>query len=271
MMTVGDVAKLIFELEPQKNPARLAFYSYLNSFLPAEIPFTQEMLDTLYDRALTLTHWQINKKALGETIRDDLRAVAKSDTAKQNPLAFDPDQALHGCDFQVVSLETPRDFQALLDKEIRKLEESGEKVRLFALKEGFTHTRQEVLSVRLNKSGSLIAEIHPNVAVIVDGELQLVRPHSRLTYTVGLDFEPGVEQIVATSLLRIARFRKSGLNLTGGFVQGINFAQAQTFDKSLDEIPELMRAVKRLERYYVNPASDPYYQNLYEKLKTDSP
>lgn len=261
MTTVAELAKQIFELDTQKNPARLAFYSYLKSLLPPEKPFTQEMLDAFYDRALTLTHWQTNQKSLGEIVRDDLRKVAKRMT-----LTFDPEQALHCCDFQVVNLESPRDFQALLDKGAKKHEAAGEKVRLFGLKEDFTHTRQEVLSVRLQKSGSLVIEIYPNVAVIMDGELQLVRPHSRLTYTIGLDFEPAVDQILATSLMRVARFRKSGSKIAGAFVQGISFAQSGSFDKPLDEIPELMRAVKRLERYYVNPASDPYYQDLYEKV-----
>ncbi len=270
-MSVGEVAHFIFELEPQKNPARLAFYSYLNSFLPPDKTFTQEMLDVFYDRALTLAHWQTNKQHLGETIRDDLLKVNELGKEKQTGLAFDPDQALHCCDFQVVPLETPRDFQALLEKAVEKFEGFGEKVRLFALRDGFTHTRQEVLVVRLQKSGSLIVDIQPNITIIVDGELQLVRPHSRLTYSHSLDLEPGVEQILATSVLRVARFQKSGTNVAGAYIQGINFAQSSPFEKPISEIPELLRAVKRIERYYINPASDPYYQDLYETLKTDSP
>ncbi len=265
MITVEELGRQLQLLEPQKNPARLAFYNFVRNFLPGSTPFTQEMLDAFYDRALILNHWQTNKKALGETLRDDLAKISA-----QRSFAFSLDQVLHSCDIQAITFERLSDFQALLDKGSKRLESSGEKVRLFELRQGHTHTPHEVLSVRLTKTGAVIVEIYPNVAMIVDGELQLVRPHSRLTYTLELDFNPQVDQILATSLMRVARFRGTGHKITGQFIQGVHFASSESFDKPLNEIAEVNQAVKRIERFYVNPVSDPYYQDLYEKVVRQS-
>ena len=265
MTTVEELGRQLLALEPQKNPARLAFYNFITNFLPAASTFSQDMLDMFYDRALTLNHWQTNKKFLGEALRDDLEKIAQI-----TPLAFQLDQAMHASDLQVVNLERMSDFQALLEKGAKRLEGAGEKVRMFCLKQGHTHTPQEILSVRLLKSGSVIVEIYPSVAVVVDGDLQLVRPHSRLSYTLELDFDPQVDQILATSLMRVARFRNVGAKISGQFIQGVHFARDEWLEKPLHEISELSQAVKRIERFYINPASDPYYQDLYEKVVRQS-
>ncbi len=261
-LIVGDLAQQFLSLEPQKNPARLAFYHYLKNLLPLQNVFTQDMLDGFYDRTLMLQYWQSNRIQLGETLRSDLIAIAA-----RRSLSFDPEQVLHACDLQVITLDQPRDFQALLGKIVKKFEQSGDKIRSFSLEKEFrSHAPLEELMIRLQKTGRLIVEAYSNIAILLEGEPHLVRPHTRLIYNAELDLEPKVDQILATSLMRVARFEKWGPRLKGSFVQGTGFHRTESFERPLNEVPELFQAVKRIERFYVNPITDPDYSKIYEEM-----
>src|SRR6185437_12711104 len=116
-------------------------------------------------------------------------------------------------------------------------------------------------------------EVYSNIAILLEGVPNLVRPHTRLQYSAELDFEAEVDQILATSPMRIARFKKTGAKLRGAYVQGTAFNRSEVFEKALNELPELFQALKRIERYFVNPVSDPdyhaYYDQMLEELRVE--
>lgn len=264
-MTIGQLAQHLLALDPQKNQARLAFYHYLKNFLPLESALTSDVIDAFYDRALMFQQWQSQKQFLGETIGDDLRAIGA-----RHSLGINSDGVVHANKMQIVALEQPRDFAALLAREVAKMEKQGEKVKSFRLSSEKTSMAQEIMWIRLQSTGHLIVEIRNNVAAIVDGDLQLLRPHSRLTYNADLDFEPDVDQFLMTSLMRVARFcatGHSGDKLRGSFIQGASFHRTETFEKSLPDVPELFQAIKKVERFYVNPVTDPYYHQLMKNFE----
>jgi hypothetical protein len=269
MFTVGQLAQNLLSLEPQKSPARLAFYHYVKNFLNLDEEFRQDMVDGFYDRALSLQYWQVNKNALGEMVKADLRAIAA-----RNPFSFDIDQVVHANELQVVQLEQTRDFAALLSREVAKMEKNEEKVKTFRLNAEKNSQVFEVLFVRLQSTGTVIVEIRQNTALMLDGELHLIRPHSRLTYTPELDFEPQIDQVLTTSLMQVARFRVNGLRqtVTGQFMQGPSFHKTESFgtekqERKISDVPELFQAIKKVERYYINPVTDPYYQHMIENFE----
>jgi len=264
MITVGQLAQNLLSLDPQKSPARTAFYHFVKNFLNLDDEFRQDMVDAFYDRALCLQHWQTHKTELGEMVKGDLKAIS----ARQ-AFSFDVDQIVHAHELQVVQLEHTRDFAAMLSKEVAKMEKNSEKVKSFRLNAEKQTGQFEVLFVRLQNTGAVIIEIRQNTALIVDGELHLVRPHSRLTYTADLDFEPHIDQFLTTSLMRVARFQVSGPRPTvaGHFIQGPSFHKAESFGRTFSDVPELLHAIKRLERFYVNPVTDPYYQQMIDNFE----
>lgn len=264
-MNVGQLAQQILSLDPQKNPARLAFYHYLKNMLSLEAAFTPEMIDAFYDRTLCFQHWQSNKQQLGTMVRDDLMAIHS-----RHPLGFDLEQVIHAHELQLITLEHARDFAALLARDVAKMEKNGEKVKSFRLRQVTAGLPQDVLFVRLQNTGRVVAEVRQNIAFVIDGELQLIRPHSRLTYTSDLEFDTEADQIIATSLLRVARFTVGGRNgdvMRGSFMQGASFHRSESFDRPLSDIPELFQAVKNIEKYFINPVTDPYYNQLIENFE----
>jgi len=265
-MIVGQLAQHLLSLDPQKSPARTAFYHFVKNFLKLEDEFRQDMVDAFYDRALSMQHWQTNKNELGEMIRGDLKAIGA-----RYPLSFDVDQIIHANEMQVVQLEQTRDFAALLSKDVSKMEKNGDKVKSFRLNVEKSNAPYEVMLVRLQASGAVVVEIRQSTALLVDGELHLVRPSSRLVYTSDLDFEPHIDQFLTTSLMRVARFQVNAAGaITGGhFIQGPSFHKTESLaaGKKVADFPELLHAIKKLERYYVNPVTDPYYQQMIESFE----
>jgi hypothetical protein len=265
MMTVGQLAQHFLAIEPQKKPARLAFYHYLKNFYTLEAPFKQECMDAFYDRALSIQHWQANKLELGQTIKDDLESIAH-----RYPVGFDIEQVVHAHELQVIQVEQPRDFAAILARDVAIMEKNGEKIRSFRLATDKASGRNEVLFVRLQTTGNVVVEIRQNLAILVDGQLQLLRPHSRLVYNQDLEFEPGAEQVLSISLLRTAVFAVGEGHddrVKGRFIQGASFHCPEGFHRQLGDVPELVQAVKKVERLYVNPVSDPYYSRIIENFE----
>src|SRR5690606_29452945 len=115
--------------------------------------FRQEMVDQFYDRALTFQYWQQEKKLLGETIQSDLESIAR-----RYPFGFDLEQIVHSFDIQVVLIEKFREFSLLVEKEAKRLEKQGEMVRNFPLSE------HQILTVRLQKSGLVLADVRSDIA-----------------------------------------------------------------------------------------------------------
>ena len=145
-----------------------------------------------------------------------------------------------------------------------------EKVKSFGLTEDKALRIQDVMFIRLQKNGSLRVDIRQNIAVLVDGELQLLRPHSRLYYTPELDFEPNVDQFLSTSLMRIAKFsvgEKDRYKPRGCFIQGTSFYCAEAFDRAIEDVPELFQALKKVERFFINQVTDPYYHKLVKNFE----
>lgn len=261
MMNVGQVAQQILALEPQKSTARLAFYHYIKNFYNLDAGFKQEMIDQFYDRALSYQYWQTNKDELGKTIAEDLKVIQT-----RSKLGFDIEQIIHSHDLQILSLDHARDFLALVNRDLKKYEVPGQHHRLFHLNADQPNSHPEIMILKLLKTGQVNVEIRSNVAALVDGELVLLRPISRLCYTAELDIEPNVDQVLYTSTMRVCRFEVAGHRVKGSFMQGPTFHRAEHFDKPLEKVPELFHAIKKLERFYVNPVTDPYYEQMLQNF-----
>lgn len=265
MMTVNQIQQQLQLLDPQKNIARLTFYQYLKNWLPQDAAFKLDDIDRFYDIALSFQYWQVNKNQLGDLIQKDLKSISI-----QQPLDFDIDQVVHSNKMQVLTLDYPHNFAALLTRDVESLEKAGEKVKSFRLSNDKNPSVQEVLFVRLQKDGSLLVEVRQNIAIIVGSGLQLLRPHTRLVYDRELEFDIHAEQYIHTSNMRLARFKASPqepAKIHGCYIQAPHFHCTETFDRVLNEVPELFHAIKRIERYYVNPVTDPYFQHFFNNFK----
>lgn len=256
MLTVGQLASLILTLEPQKNPARLAFYHYLKNFLPLEANFNPQHLDSFYDRCMTIQHWQLHRKELAQTVRQDLEIVSN-----RHNLGFDRTHLVHADEVQWIDLEMGSDFEALLSREQQALEEKEEIVKHVPIESN------EVLRMRLQQTGEMIVETKPKIAFIDQGDLRLVRPGSRLLYDSDYELNAEATQILNISHTRTAIFKMCNQKISGFIVQGYTFVKTENMSGQVQEHWELLQALKRHERHYINPVTDRDYAHLVDQLE----
>ena len=256
MISHGQLLSLIRTLDPYKNPARLAFSQYLSAFTDLESEFTPETLDRFYDRCMTIQHWQLHRKELAHTVREDLAVISK-----KHYLGLEKLGLLHADEVQWLKLENLSDFEALLSREQAVLELQSEVVKVAPLNE------DEILRMRLLPNHDLIVEVKPRMAFLNQGQLHLLRPTTRLSYDSDYELKSDTLQVVDLSHDRIAVFKVSGLRISGFIVQGPQFVRAENLSGSLKDHWKLVQAIKKLESHFINPTSDSDYLDLVEQLK----
>lgn len=256
MLSVGQLASLILSLEPQKSPARLAFYHFLKNFLPLEVEFKPHHLDSFYDRSMTIQHWQIHRKELAQTVRQDLELLSS-----RHALGFNADNWVHADEVQWIEVELGHDFEALLSREQQILEENDEVVKHVPLESS------EVLRIRLQQTGEMIVESKPRQAFIDQGEIRLVRPTSRLTYDSDYELNSDAVQVLNVSHTRTAVFKMNNQKVSGFIVQGYTFVKTENLNGTIQDHWDLLQALKRYERHYINPITDRDYAHLTEQLE----
>lgn len=254
MTTVTDLAQHLLRLDPQKNVARLALYHFLKNQRNLETPFTAEVLEEFYRRALYFQYWQSQKAELSKTVQQDLISYP-------GPIGFDLDQVTHAGEMQIVAIEQFKDLQAIVEKYLQQQKTAGEKFRLVRLSE------QRIMALHLSAKGDLKVLVFPQLCVIRQGTLIPLAPLTRLYYNAALELEPQREQMLEVSEMVTAHFRLAGQSCDGHFLRGYAFQRAEVFNDLITQAQELFFALKSTERHFINPQSDPFYQELVSVLE----
>ncbi len=257
MISVTHLAQHLLQLDPQKNVARLALYHYLKNCCDINGDLSASLIDQFYRKALVFQYWQTHQKTLGETLRNDLSSFLR-DT--QAPL--DLERIRHADELQVVQLEQARDVQGLIEAELQNEIRPGDRLKLVRL------STQQTMSLKLNPSGCLKVRVHPHFALISNGRLELLPALSQLEYNSQMELLPQAKHWLDTSMLTTAQFYLREGGVEGLLIRGYTFQKFETLrQSSISQHPELFYSLKRLERHYINPKSDPFYQELVALLE----
>ncbi|NJL26067.1 MAG: hypothetical protein HC902_13475 [Calothrix sp. SM1_5_4] len=110
--------------------------------------------------------------------------------------------------------------------------------------------------------------MYPGFAIVWGARLRLMTPTTQLYYTSELELMPHVRQILEGSLMTTHCFNVDMEGVHGLITRGHTFQKFETFIRAkLTETQDLFLSLKKLERHFINPQSDPYYQDLVSKLE----
>lgn len=259
MTSVLQVAQQLLQSEPQREPARLALYHYLKNFralhpgdsAPGE-EFTPELVNAFYARALSFTHWQQNAQALEREIRRLIEGWL---------LAADPDfayqQVRHPTQMQLVTLEKPQDFQAVISQSVNKQLAKGDTSRLVL------DQADRLLAFILTAAGGVRIHIYSPLMTIRQGELVPLVEDNVLYYTPNLELDPQSTQQIDLGPFLTARFHAFDGVCTGWILRGYTFQKFESPNESpMARFPKLFYAVKHLEQFFVRRESDSLYTEL---------
>lgn len=250
-MKIKEILGHLVERSPATHPARTAFYHYLKNVCQSEDNFSVETLDSFYDRAMIFQHWREHRSELGKIVSQDLKEI----------LGADLEGALHSHQIQWLEIEQDRDFNELIDAENSVLQKRSEEIRCL----NFEPDRK--LRIRRGNDGSTRVEVKGRVAFIEGHRLHLTRPVTSLFYTAGLELKEDVDQIIQLSPLRLVRFQVKDELVQGQILQGMTFAKVESITGHLEDYPEVFFALKKLEKLFINPETDPFYIALTAQLE----
>ncbi|MCB0412451.1 MAG: hypothetical protein KDD22_07990, partial [Bdellovibrionales bacterium] len=127
---------------------------------------------------------------------------------------------------------------------------------------------RQLLSLTLKVSGELEVRVFKNRARILKGRLIPLPPVTFLEYGPQLDLTPLRRMVLAGPMMSSYLFEVTDTGLRGLTTRGHTFQKLDTLNApQLSSCPDLFFALKRIEKYYIRPESDPFYQELVSLLE----
>ena len=260
MTSVSLFAQYLLKLDPQRNPARLTLYNFLKHVLEPSIAFTPAVLQSFYGRVLQFDHWQNDAQTLSDTVRGDLHGFMKQHMLDDERAAWA--HLRHPDSLQVVRIKLFEDLEDLVMSEHESRQKSGEQIRCVKL------DNSQILVLVLSRTGSLEVKAYASQALVWGSRLRLVSPVSHLHYSHDLELMGHVRQVLEGSLLTTHCFHVDSDGVHGLITRGYTFQKFETFIRAkLPETQDLFASLKKLEKHFIEPSSDPYYQEMVSKLE----
>ncbi len=260
MTPVSQFAQYLLKLDPQRNQARQTLYNFLKHVMEPNLPFCPAVIQTFYARVMQFDHWRNDSQNLSETVRADIHSFLRQYGQEKDADAW---AALrHPDTLQVVPLKVFQDLEDLVATEHSARQKSGDQLRTIRLSE------TQILTLILTLTGTVEIKVYPNQAIVWGPKLRLVAPVSQLFYTPEMELMPNVRQVLEGTLLTTHCFHLDSEGMHGLVTRGYTFQKFETFIRAkLSDTQDLFYSLKRLERHFINPHSDPYYQEMVTRLE----
>lgn len=258
MTSVTQFAQYLLRLDPQKSQSRLALYNFLKHIIDPQDPFIPSVIDDFYARALNFDLWQTQAQILAQSVKEDLESFLKHSRMDESEWK----NLRHADELQVVNLKHLKNFEEILSTAESSRRKSGDRFKLLRISES------EVLSLYLTVMGTLEVQVFSPKAIINGSKLKPLAPVTHLYYTSGMELMPHVRHIIQGSMMTSISFYLDEQGLNGLVTRGPTFQKFETFLRARpNDNHDLFSSLKKLERHYINPQSDPYYQELVQSLE----
>ncbi|MGZ3723434.1 MAG: hypothetical protein ACXVA9_10915 [Bdellovibrionales bacterium] len=260
MTSVSQFAQYLLKHDLKTNQARMTLFNFLKHVMDPALPFSPAVIQAFYARVLQFDHWQNDSANLSDTVRADIHAYVKQFCNDDEASAWA--RLRHPDTLQVVQLKVFQDLEDLVETEHAARRKSGDQIRLVRLSE------TQVLVIILAPSGNLEVKVYPAMAIVWGPKLRLVAPVTQLHYSAELELMPHVKQVLEGSLLTTHCFHTDFEGVHGLITRGATFQKFETFIRAkLPETQDLFNSLKKVERHFINPQSDPYYQEMVSRLE----
>jgi hypothetical protein len=257
MLKVGQLIKFVSDLNPQNTPTRLSFYNFLRGFAHADDNLTPELIEMFFSYCMDYPHWASNKQQLGHEIQFLLENFNSFYQQKFDLAAIHfPQHA------QVVEIEHFSDLLDAVKSYIKSISKDGDKFRILP------DQNKRVVAVLLRSDKSLEVRTYDKKFTIRLGVLEPLRNDLVLYYTPDLELSPHHTQKIEVAPYITAQFRVLNDRITGVLIRGYVFQRLLDMkNESLQDQTRVLFPIKRLEQFFLDRRTDPYYQDLITQLE----
>lgn len=257
MSSVTHLTQFLLRLDPSKSVARQTLFNYLKVFHDANEALKPEVFNQFFSHIVNYQYWQSNARTLGESLHQDVQRFAQ-----EYRIDFEMSSVRFPHQVQIVLLEHGTDLECLIKKREATLTEEGDRLKLFSISDN------QSMAILLKKNGHFEVRIYSRAAFVNQGELDLTKPLTQLYYTIDVELEPFKWQTLEGPVVTLARFRLNDDGCQGTMIRGHMLQRYETMASgALSQHPELFYSLKRVERHFINPPSDPFYRDLVMQLE----
>jgi hypothetical protein len=257
MLKVGQLLKFVSDLNPQNTPTRLCFYNFLKGFPRPEDLLTAELIENFFHYCMDYPHWASNKQQLGNEVRFMLENFNSFYQQKFDisPIRFP--QAM-----QLIEIEHFSDLLDAVSTYLKSQSAEGDKFRLLP------DQNKRVVAVVLRADKSIEVRTFDRKFTIRGGRLEPLRNDLVLHYTPELELSQQHAHRIEVAPYITAQFHVIGDKVTGTMLRGYVFQKLQDLrNEVLADQTRLLFPIKRLEQFFLDRRTDPYYQELTSQLE----
>ncbi|WP_413290095.1 hypothetical protein [Bdellovibrio sp. HCB337] len=257
MLKVGQLIRFVAGLNPQNTPAKLSFYNFLRGFPHPDDALTPELIELFFIYCMDYPHWAANKNQLSNEVQYLLENF--NTFYQQN---FDLSKIRFPQTMQLLEIERPTDLEDVLMIFLKRQYSEADKIRII------NDQNKRMVALVLHEDRSLTVRIFDKKFTIRDGHLEPLRKDLALYYTAGLELSPDHKQKIEVAPYIVAEFRVKNDKVHGALLRGYVYQKLLEFKgESLKEQTRLLYPIKRLEQFFIDRRTDPYYQDLISQLE----
>lgn len=257
MLKVGQLLKFVSDLNPQNTPTRLSFFNFLRGFPHPDDVLTPELIEMFFNYCMDYPHWASNKQQLGHEVQFLLENFNGFYQQKfdLNPIRF-PQSV------QLIEIEHFSDLVDAVGSYLKTQCAEGEKFRILP------DQNKRAVAIILREDKSLEVRTFDRKFTIRDGLLEPLRKDLVLYYNSDLELSSQHTHKIEVAPYITAQFRVAGDKVTGALLRGYVFQKLlEMKNEPLQEQTRLLFPIKRLEQFFVDRRTDPYYQDLVSQLE----
>ncbi len=257
MLKVGQLLKFVSDLNPQNTPTRLSFYNFLKGFPHPEDALTSDLIELFFNYCMDYPHWASNKAQLGHEVRFLLENFNGFYQQK-----FDLSTIRFPQTMQMIEIEQSADLIDAASSYMRTISAGDDKFRVLP------DQNKRVVVVLLRADKSIEVHTFDRKFTIRNGLLEPLRKDLILYYTSDLELSQHHTQKVEVAPYITAHFKLLGDKVTGVLLRGYVYQKLQEMkNEPLKEQTRLLFPIKRLEQFFIDRRTDPYYQELVSELE----
>ncbi|MNJ99823.1 hypothetical protein D3C87_176040 [compost metagenome] len=257
MLKVGQLLKFVSDLNPQNTPTRLSFFNFLRGIPQPEDDLTPELIEMFFSYCMDYPHWASNKVQLSHEVKFLLENFNSFYQKK-----FDLSPIRFPENMQMIEIEHFADLVDAVSSYLKSI--CGEKDKFRVLPD----QNKRVVAIILREDKSLEVRSFDRKFTIREGVLEPLRKDLALYYTPELDLSPLHMQKIEVAPYITAQFHVNDGKVTGTLLRGYVYQKLlEVKNTPLQEQPRLLFPIKRLEQFFVDRRTDPYYQDLASELE----
>ncbi len=256
MKSNADFGKFLYELRPQSNPSRLTLYNYIRNFSDLNSPFLPDTIHRFYFKALSFEHWQKNSLELAQEVQSCLQKFLGT-TLQESQWK----NLKHSDEIQIIKFFHKKD-QLEMIQYFFKNKKINYNFQIYSDKGSLAH------AVLAFPHGPIHVYTFDDQAAVIQGQLKPLCLDRKIEYTSSLELAQNTKQSLHISNFIGANFQHRGEIIAGEYIRGYTLQAYKRFEAySLQEELQIFYAIKKIERFFIDRATEPLYVELIQVLE----